>query len=211
MDPRRIYDVTIPIREGMVVWPGDDPVEITKVKSMPRGDRFNQSQIKMGAHTGTHIDAPLHFIDGARGVDSISPALLVGPVVVLEIQGIRKIGAEAFRNSGIPDGITRVILKTDNVDLIGRDQFVEDFSHLTPEGARYLVNHGIKVLGFDYYSVAEFGKGDDVHQILLSEGVVIIEGLDLRGVPAGVYRLMALPMKLAGGDGAPARVLLHSG
>ncbi len=195
----------------MVVWPGDDPVEITRVKSMSRGDRLNQSQIKMSAHTGTHIDAPLHFIDGARGVDSISPALLVGPVVVLEITSVKKIGAEAFRNSGIPDGITRVILKTDNVDLIGRDQFVEDYAYLTPEGARYLVNHGIKVLGFDYYSVAEFGKGDEVHRILLSEGTVIIEGLDLRGVPAGVYRLMALPLKLAGCDGAPARVLLHSG
>ncbi len=210
MDPRRIYDVTIPIREGMVVWPGDDPVRIRRVKSMADGDRVNQSRIEMSAHSGTHIDAPVHFIDGTRGVDSISPSLLVGPVIVVEITGRKKIDAASLEETRIPDGVSRVILKTDNVDLVGKDHFEEDFAYLTADGAKYLVSHGIKLLGVDYYSVAEFGKGDEVHRILLSEGIVVIEGLDLRGVPVGMYRLMALPLKIAGGDGAPARVLLHS-
>ncbi len=211
MDPRRIYDVTIPIKEGMVVWPSDDPVRIRRVKSMAQGDRLNQSRIEMSAHTGTHIDAPVHFIDGMRGVDSISPSLLVGSVIVTEITGRKKIDAASLEEARIPEGVARVILKTDNVDLAGKDYFEEDFAHLTADGAKYLVKHGIKLLGFDYYSVAEFGKGDEVHRILLSEGIVVIEGLDLRGVPVGMYRLMALPLKIAGGDGAPARVLLHSG
>ncbi len=211
MEPRRIYDVTIPIREGMVVWPGDDPVRIRRVKSMADGDRLNKSHIEMSAHTGTHIDAPVHFIDGTGGVDSISPSLLVGPVIVVEVTGRKKIDAASLEETRIPDGVTRVILKTDNVSLAGKDHFEEDFVYLTADGAKYLVNHGVRLLGVDYYSVAEFGKGDEVHRILLSEGIVVIEGLDLRGVPVGMYRLMALPLKIAGGDGAPARVLLHSG
>jgi len=210
MKARRIYDVSMSIREDMISWPSDGPVRIEQVKSMTDGDRLNLSRLEMSAHTGTHIDAPSHFVDGAGGIDTISPSLLVGPVLVLEIPGIRGIGKEDLEQACISNGVTRLLLKTDNSGLLKGNRFDESYAHLTGGGAQYLVEKGIKLVGIDYLSVAEYGKGDEVHRILLTDGVVIIEGLDLRGVPAGMYMMAALPLKIAGADGAPARVVLFS-
>lgn len=210
METRKVYDVSMSIRGGMVTWPGEEPVKVERTRSMESGDRLNLTRLEMGAHTGTHIDAPSHFVDGAAGVDSISPSILVGPALVVEIRGVRQIGQEALEEARLSDGVKRVLLKTDNVDLANRDQFDESFSYITPDGARYLLDRGIKVLGVDYLSVAEYGKGEEVHRALLTEGVVIIEGLDMRGVPPGIYQMAALPLKIAGCDGAPARVVLFS-
>lgn len=210
MKTRRIYDVSMGIREGMISWPGDEPVRIQKVKSMSRGDRLNLSRLGMSAHTGTHMDAPVHFIDGVGGIDTISPSLMVGPALVVEVPGVKLIGESDLKNAGIPAGVHRLILKTDNVDLLGKAEFNESYSSLAADGARFLVNVGIQLIGIDYLSVAEFGKGEEVHRIFLTRGVVIVEGLDLRGVPAGMYHMVALPIKISGADGAPARVVLFS-
>ncbi|UCF30164.1 MAG: cyclase family protein [bacterium] len=210
MNNRKVYDVSMTIREGMVSWPGDDPVKLVQVKSMADGDRLNQTNLEMSAHTGTHIDAPFHFLDGAAGVDTIPPATLIGPALVVEVRGTREIGREALEKAGFPEGVGRLLLKTDNVDLARKNQFQESYAYLTAGGARYIVDRGIRVMGMDYLSVAEYGKGDEVHRILLTGGVVIIEGLDMRGVPPGVYHMAALPLKIAGCDGAPARVVLFS-
>lgn len=210
MKARRIYDVSMSIREDMISWPSDGPVRIEQVKSMTDGDRLNLSRLEMSAHTGTHIDAPSHFVDGAGGIDTISPSLLVGPVLVLEIPGIREIGKEDLEQACISNGVIRLLLKTDNAGLLKGNRFDESYAHLTGSGAQHLVEKGVRLVGIDYLSVAEYGKGDEVHRILLTDGVVIIEGLDLRGVPAGMYMMAALPLKIAGADGAPARVVLFS-
>ncbi len=210
MKTRMIYDVSMSIIEGMVSWPGDGPVKIERIKSMADGDRLNLSRLAMSAHTGTHIDAPSHFVDGAGGIDTLSPSLLVGSALVVEIPGIREIRKEDLEQANISEGVTRLLLKTDNVDLLKGNRFNESYVHLTGDGAQYLVGRKVKLVGIDYLSVAEYGKGDEVHRTLLTEGVVIIEGLDLRGVPAGMYMMAALPLKIAGADGAPARVVLFS-
>lgn len=210
MKGRRIYDVSMSIRDDMISWPSDGPVRIEQVKSMANGDRLNLSRLEMSAHTGTHIDAPSHFVEGAGGIDTISPSLLVGPVLLLEIGGTVDIGENDLQRAGIPGGVNRLLLKTDNGDLLKGDRFEEAYVHLTADGARYLVARKVKLVGIDYLSIAEYGKGDEVHRILLTEGIVIIEGLDLRGVPAGMYMMAALPLKISGADGAPARVVLFS-
>ena len=210
MKTRRIYDISMSIRESMVSWPGDAPVKVQRVKSMSKGDRLNLTRLEMSAHTGTHIDAPVHFVDGAGGIDTISPSLMVGPTLVVDVPGVKMIGESELKNAGIPAGVPRLILKTDNVDLSGRAEFSESYSYLAPDGARFLADMGVRLIGIDYLSVAEFGKGDEVHRTLLTHGVVIVEGLDLRGVPAGMYHMVALPLKISGADGAPARVVLFS-
>lgn len=210
MKNRRIYDISMGVREGMITWPGDAPVKIQRVKSMSRGDRLNLSRLEMSAHTGTHMDAPIHFVDGAGGIDTISPTLMIGPALVVEMPGVKMIGENDLKNAHIPPGVHRLILKTDNVDLLGKSVFNESYSCIAPDGARSLVDMGVRLIGVDYLSVAEFGRGDEVHRIFLTQGVVIVEGLDLRGVPAGMYHMVALPVKISGADGAPARVVLFS-
>jgi arylformamidase len=132
----------------------------------------------------------------------------MGSVLVVELTGLKHIGKENLLKASIPEGTKRLILKTDNSDLIAKDRFEENFCYLTEDGAKYLLEKGIKLVGIDYLSIAEYGKGEVVHRALLSSGIVIIEGLDLRGVPAGIYQMTALPLKIAGCDGAPARVVL---
>jgi arylformamidase len=210
MKTRKVYDISMPIRDGMITWPGEGPVKVERTRSMAHGDRLNLTRIEMGVHTGTHIDAPFHFVDGAAGVDTIPPPLLVGPALVVAIMGVRQIGVEALEGADIPMGVSRVLLKTDNVELARKGQFDDSYSYITLEGARYLINRGVKVLGVDYLSVAEYGKGEEVHRALLTEGAVIIEGLDMRGVPPGIYKMVAMPLRIVGCDGAPARVVLFS-
>jgi arylformamidase len=205
---RKIFDVTMTIKEGMISWPSDGPVHVEKVKSMTDGDRLNQSRLDMSAHTGTHIDAPVHFLETGDGIDKVNLDLLMGPVLVVHLSGVEEIGAYQLKNAGIPAGTQRLILKTDNSALLNKSEFEEKFSYLTLDGARYLVDHQVRLVGIDYLSIAQYGMGDGVHQELLREEVVIIEGLDLREVTEGIYHMTALPMKIAGCDGAPARVIL---
>jgi arylformamidase len=210
MDKRNRYDVTMTIKEGMISWPSDGPVHIERVKSMIDGDRLNQSRMDMSVHTGTHIDAPVHFLETGSGIDKVSLDLLMGPAILVHLPGVEEIGAYQLKNAGIPAGTQRLILKTDNSALLDKNVFEEKFSYLTLDGARYLVDHQVQLVGIDYLSIAQYGMGDGVHQELLREEVVIIEGLDLREVPAGIYQMTALPLKIAGCDGAPARVILES-
>ena len=207
---RKMYDITMTIKEGMISWPSDGPVHVERVKSMIDGDRLNQSRLDMSAHTGTHIDAPVHFLETGTGIDKVSLDLLMGPAVLVHLPGIEEIGAYQLKNAGIPAGTQRLILKTDNSALLDKNVFEEKFSYLTLDGARYLVDHQVRLVGIDYLSIGQYGMGDGVHQELLREELVIIEGLDLREVPAGLYTMTALPLKVAGCDGAPARVILES-
>ena len=207
---RRIFDVTMSIDNGMVSWPSDGPVRIEKVRSMEDGERLNQSRLEMSAHTGTHVDAPIHFLEGGSGVDSLSLDLLVGPAHVVHIPGVQAIGPGELEYAGIHPGMDRLLLKTDNSGLLGQDEFVKDYSYLTSRGAAHLIDIGVRLVGIDYLSVAEYGSGEAVHRELLGEGIIIVEGLDLREISAGQYRMSALPLKIKGCDGASARVILET-
>jgi arylformamidase len=164
----------------------------------------------MGAHTGTHVDAPCHFILGGTGVDTLDLNVLVGPALVVEALGAAVVTAETLAGLPIPAGSERVLLRTRNSDLWARGarEFAEDFIGVSEDGARWLIEHGVRLVGVDYLSVAPFGQSAPTHQALLHAGVVVVEGLDLSGIAPGVYHLVCLPLKIVDGDGAPARAIL---
>ncbi len=209
MDNRRFYDVSMPIENGMISWPGDGPVKVERVRSMEEGERLNLSRVEMSAHTGTHVDAPVHFLKDRGGIDTIPLEILIGPAMLVHIPGVREIGERHLALAGIGSGTGRLLIRTDNSRLLEKGEFEREFAFLTPEGARFLVKQGVRLVGIDYLSVAEYGRGDEVHRELLGAEVVIIEGLDLRNVPPGHYHLTALPLRIPGSDGAPARVILE--
>ena len=212
----RIYDITVTIAPGETpTYPGDPGIEVAPWMAIARGDEANVSMLHLGAHTGTHIDAPAHFIEGAPGLDSIPLDALVGPAHVVEVPGDAREVDESHVTSHVPQGATRVLFKTRNSSFWEnpRGVFREDFTYITPGAARALVRSGVRLVGFDYLSVERFKSDDfETHMILLTEGVVIVEGLDLRGVEAGSYELVCLPLKIAAGsgDGAPARAILRA-
>jgi arylformamidase len=159
---------------------------------------------------GTHVDAPAHFIPGGAGIESLDLNVLIGPALVVEAGQVQAISAEVLDGLAIPAGTQRLLLRTANSRLWRRpeNQFVEDFVAITADGARWLVEHGVRLVGVDYLSVAPFHDLVPTHQILLSAGVIPVEGLDLSHVEPGPYQLICLPIKMAGSDGAPARAVL---
>lgn len=205
----KIHDITVSISSELPVYPGDPPVMIEPVARIARGDAANVSRLSLGTHSGTHLDPPRHFRDDGAGVDRVPLGLLVGKARVVEIRGAREIGRRELARFPVR-GEERVLLKTDNSLLWGRSGFHEEYAFLTEEGARYLLEAGVKLVGIDYLSIERFGGEGAVHRILLDAGVPILEGLNLDGVEPGEYELICLPLKLAGGDGAPVRALLRS-
>jgi arylformamidase len=194
----------------MVHWPSDPPVNIKRVKDMEHGDTANLTMISMGAHSGTHIDAPLHFLREGISIDKMPLDTTVGRVRVIEIQDNDLIKPEELSEHRIQRG-ERILLKTRNSSRVWQtDKFVEDFVFVSDEAAHFLAKRGVRVVGVDYLSVGGFQRGgSNVHKILLQGGVWIIEGLDLSRVNPGEYELICLPLKLDKGDGAPARAVLR--
>lgn len=209
----RIYDVTFPISAATPIYEGDPCAEIKTVHAMENGAPANVSQICCGVHTSTHVDAPVHFVAGARRVHELELEKLIGECKVIELDGsVMAIEPQHLENLGTTE---RVLFKTRNSDFWDEPEkgFRPDFTYISPEAARVLVEKNIKLVGIDYLSVERFGSEDfATHIILLEKEVVIIEGLDLREVPAGDYELICLPLKYIGGagDGAPARTVLRS-
>lgn len=207
----KINDVTITIREGMAVWPGEPEVELHRVKKLEDGANANVTYMGFAVHTGTHVDAPCHFLAGDNAVDQLDLNILVGEVTVVEIpQSVDQITAAEIAGCGLVSGTERVLFKTRNSNywIEGRDTFQSGFAGITEDGARALVNLGVKLVGIDYLSIAPFKMSRPTHLVLLEAKMVIIEGLDLSEVDAGKYMLYCLPLKLANSDGAPARVIL---
>lgn len=204
----KIYDVSVSVSPDMHVYPGDPKVSVERTAEISKGDVANVSFLKFGTHTGTHIDAPSHFIDGTMTVDQIPLNLLIGRAKVVEISSAT-INRQSLEEIDLTED-ARVLFKTRNSYLWREREFVKEFVHMTKEAAELIVENGIKVVGVDYLSVEKFNfESPDVHRILLGSGAVIIEGLDLSEVEPGDYELICLPMKIEGGDGAPARVVLR--
>jgi arylformamidase len=206
----RIYDVTVGISPMMPVWPGDPPVALTRVHSISDGDNANVSRLDAGVHTGTHVDAPLHFIDGAASVDSLSLKVLTGRAYVVSLPRAKVLDATTLEAADIPPRTRRVLFKTRNSDIWARGEktFQTNFVGVDASGAEWLVRKGVHLVGIDYLSVAPYHQSRETHRTLLEAGVVIVEGLDLSKVSQGRYTLYCLPMKLIGSDGAPARAIL---
>lgn len=209
MSARKLYDVSLTIYPGMLKWPGNPPVAIDTVKSIAQGDSSNVSLLHIGTHTATHIDAPGHFIPGAPGVDSIGPEVLLGQARLFQLPEAHHIDRKLLEGLDLK-GVERLLLGTRNSALLKQGRFDLDYAFVSADAARYLVDTGIKLVGVDYLSIEEYQKeGRPTHHILLEAGLVVVEGLDLTGVPAGDYELLCLPLKLKDADGAPARVFLR--
>lgn len=203
-------DISVPLRSGMVHWPDNPPVQIERMLSIDRGDSANVSRLSMGAHTGTHMDAPIHFVPGGAGIDHLPLAATIGPARVIEIRDPVAIHPEELTPYALQAG-ERVLFKTRNSSRDWAHQaFIENFVYISAEAARYLAGQRVQTVGVDYLSVGGYAKdGPETHRALLEGGIWIIEGLDLSAVAAGAYELICLPLKIEGCDGAPARALLR--
>lgn len=204
----KIYDVSVPISPEMPVYPGDPGIRLERKESIANGDASNLTLLSLGSHTGTHIDAPYHFVESGIKVDQIPLNLLTGRTYVVELTSAR-IDKEVLKEVDLGEHV-RVIFKTRNSYLWSSNRFVEDYVYVTPEAAEILVESGIKLVGIDYLSIEQYGsKTFQTHHTLLSNGVIIIEGLNLAEVEPGDYELICLPLKIKDCDGAPARVILR--
>jgi arylformamidase len=194
-----IIDISVPLRTGMVTYPGDPKIRLELVQAIADGASANVSKLDLGVHTGTHVDAPNHFIEGAAGADKLPLDVLNGPCEVVAVAALDESAAGA-----VPEGTERVLFKTTNSELWAQDTFPKSFERLDGAAAKALVERGVRLVGVDYLSVGD----QDAHHALLGADVVPLEGLDLRGVEAGSYELRCLPLRLVGSDGAPARAVL---
>lgn len=210
-----IFDVSVPISNRTPVYPGDPAPRIHATQAIARGDAANVTELHLGAHTATHVDAPAHFIEGAGRVESLPLNVLIGEARVIELPpDVRAITA-AHAGADALLGATRVLFKTRNSEFWHTDphRFRDDFTYIAPDAAHALADAGVCLVGIDYLSIEQMHTENfPTHRILLSRGIIIIEGLDLSLVAAGCYELLCLPLKLAEatGDGAPARVLLRT-
>lgn len=206
----KIHDITVPLSPETPVYPGDPAVRIEPFNRISQGDHTNLSILTLGSHSGTHIDPPYHFDDSGRRVDELDLALLVGKALVVELTGTKEIGRRELEGFRIA-GADRLLLKTDNSRLWQEPGFREDYAALTLDGAQYLLDAGVKLVGIDYLSIEGFHGDGEVHRTLLDNGILILEGVDLSEIKPGQYQLICLPLKVKGGDGAPVRALLVGG
>ncbi len=207
--PEHFIDISVPLTSGMLNWPGDPAVTITRMRDQNAGDQATVSRLNMGAHTGTHMDAPLHFINDAPGMDTMPVTAGIGPCRVIELDDEKSISRSSLEMHEPLSG-ERILLKTRNSFRRWWEYpFDEHFVYISADAARYLATQKVMTVGVDYLSVGGFHHdGAATHQALLEAGIWIIEGLDLTEVPAGRYLLHCLPLKIRQGDGAPARAVL---
>lgn len=205
----KIIDVSLGIADGGLVYPGNPPIRITPHQRIADGGSSNVSRLDFGSHTATHVDAPRHFLDDGASVDQLALERLVGPARVLHApDDLGAIDADWLRTQPL-EGAERVLFRTRNSTFNTEREFVRDYAHVTGDGAAYLVERGVVLVGVDYLSIEQFRSGHHrAHRALLEAGVVIVEGLALADVVPGDYELICLPLKLVGLDGAPARAVL---
>jgi arylformamidase len=209
----KIYDITLTITPELVTWPGDPGIALHRIHKIEDGANANVSELSLGVHTGTHVDAPYHFLSDGKTIETLALEDLIGPVQVVEIDAdVPVLTAAVLKTCGIQPGMKRLLFKTFNSGfwLRGEQTFQTNFVGIPLDGAEYLVELGIRLVGIDYLSISPYKQSKPTHQALLRAGMVILEGADLSQVPAGIYQLVCLPMKLGGSDGAPARVVLIS-
>jgi arylformamidase len=205
----KLIDVSVPLDPSLASYPGNVPFSLEANKRLANGDSSNVSALHMSAHSGTHVDAPRHFFDEAPGTEALPLEMLIGRTRVVEVRTRGGITADDLRGIDLAEDV-RLLIKTPNSRLWGDPTFHSDYIGVTESAARYLVEHGIKVVGVDYLSVEVFHTpGAPAHHVLLGGGTIVIEGLNLRDVDPGIYEMYCLPLRIVGSDGAPARVVLR--
>lgn len=201
-------DISVPLRAGMTVWPGDEPARIERAQAFERGDAYNLTRLSISAHTGTHIDAPLHFLPGGAPISAMPAEAMCGPARVVHVT------RDVIGAADVPDDLApgaRILFRTRNSERdLFAGTFFEDYVYLGRDAAGKLVRAGVRLAGIDALSVSGFREDPaETHRLLLGAGVWILEGICLRGVEAGEYELLCLPLRIEGADGAPARALLR--
>lgn len=204
-----IYDISLPIVSGGLVYPGNPAIAIAPQQEVAKGGSSNVSSLSFGSHTATHVDAPKHFFDNGATIDAVPLSTLMGPAMLIQVaDDVMAVDESHLRLHELKDH-TRVLIRTRNSGFIREREFHQDYTYLSPGGAAYLVQLGVKLVGVDYLSIEQFHSGHHrTHRTLLERGVIIVEGLDLSAPPPGPYELRCLPLRLAGLDGAPARAVL---
>lgn len=207
----KIIDISVPLYSEMPIWPGSVGLQISRVKCIERGDPANVSKIDCDIHVGTHIDAPLHFIRDGASIEQIPLDIFCGPAFIAALNQASSITANDLASLSLPKGINRLLLKTRNSELWKKEQqnFDPGYVALTADGAEWIVDQGINLIGVDYLSVQQYHDNPETHEILLRAEVTIVEGLNLADVSPGWYELICLPLKLVGTEGAPARAVLR--
>jgi arylformamidase len=209
----KIIDVTLTLRPDMPAWPGEPGPKLEPHSRIAAGRSANVSILTLGDHTGTHVDPPVHMLEGSSGADRLPLAAMVGPCRVLRFDGAGHIGADWLERQSLPPSATRLLFRTRNSDRWRRGEtaFDKEFCALDETAGGWLAARDVVLVGIDYLSIEPFGsspKGHPVHKALLGKGAVIVEGLDLHEVEPDEYELACLPLKILDGDGAPARVVL---
>jgi arylformamidase len=208
----KLYDISLPISNDLPVWPGDPSVSLMMTKSFLKGDHCNITKIQMGTHSGTHIDAPYHFLKDGATVDTIPIETFIGPCLVVDLDSEVLIEEKDLRKYNLA-GHSRILMKTKNSEMWAnniRKSFITNYVALGINAVQYLIEMNTILVGIDYLSIESFqSDGKPVHKLLLKNNITILEGLNLSGVKAGVYELICMPLKLQGCEGAPARVLLR--
>jgi arylformamidase len=206
-----IFDITVGISPDLPVWPGQQSIILEQVESIDQGAHANVSRLAMSVHTGTHVDAPHHFLNDHRSVDQLSLDVLTGQCYVLDLSTLEgHVTSGVLSSAGIPPDTSRLLIKTKNSQLwrANEREFYPGFQAVTEDGAQWLVENGIKLIGVDYLSIAPFKQSVPTHTILFKAGIIALEGINLSEINQGGYFLYCLPLKLIGADGAPARVIL---
>ena len=206
----KIIDISVPLQSDMPIWPGSIGIHITRIKSFEDGDMVNVSKLECDVHTGTHIDAPSHFVENGATIEKLPLDILIGPVVVVDLPDVNIITASDLDNLGLPQGTKRLLFRTSNSELWRNEisEFQKDYVALSSDAARWIVDQEIHLIGVDYLSVQCYSDNPITHQILLKAGVIIVEGLNLIDVKQGTYQLICLPINLVGVEGAPVRAVL---
>ena len=206
----RLYDISVGISSDLPVWPGDPSIEIERISSIKSGADANVSRINACVHIGTHIDAPLHFIEGGASVDVLPLEVLVGRAYVVDLPHATLLDETTLENAHIPPRTRRLLFKTRNSSLwaSGEKEFQTDYVGVDTSGAEWLVRRGIQLVGIDYLGIASYESPAEPHRILLKAGMVILEGLNLSEIQRGRYTLYCFPIKIMGSDGAPASAIL---
>jgi arylformamidase len=210
MPMSELIDISVALRPEMPIWPSSRGFRRSSTLSFAAGDGVNVSQIEMDVHCGTHIEGPLHYVDGGAPVDSIGLDVLIGNASVVDLAGAASIGPAELEAAEIRPDCQRLLLKTANS---GRwadgEPFSPDYVALTVDGARWVAERGVRLVGVDYLSVQRMEDPPDTHRVLMQESVAILEGLDLSAVNAGEYRLICQPLRIPGAEAAPARAVLE--
>lgn len=204
----RVIDISVPLHPRMAAWPGSPGLRLHSTRALARGDGVNESRLDTDVHCGTHVEGPLHFIDGGSPVGAIGLDVLVGPAHVAYVPEADEIGPDEL--AAVPDGVERLLIRTRNSERDPREsEFRRDYVALTLDGARRVAERGIRLVGVDYLSVQRFTDDPETHRVLMRAGVAILEGIHLGGVEPGTYRLTCLPLALDDAEAAPARAILE--